>query len=700
MPGIGESGELVCEGAEYNLAVKGDPSAGASLLATSIQTAMLVGRMLTPRGQADSPESQPMRPDQFYRKKVFGFSDNLDSINRWFSDMSDAERERLARLRLPLSQRQPPPAIPVSVVTARRMYDEGQIWELPCLLGYDLNQALAVSRCSSQDPGADVNADLIVATSALEVGFDDPDVAAILHHKRPVSMASFVQRKGRAGRTRGSRPWTVVVLSDYGADRWAFHSAEQFFRPQIEPLFLPIANPYVLRVQAALFLVDWLAQQIGGTSSPFQYLSGPSRPSDAPARQAQQEAIALLRGILELGATWRNFRRDLLRFYQKATGSNDAELASSQLDDLLWHEPRPLLLHAVPALLRKLETGWRVTGAAPAGRIEDAGAGRPMPQFLPKATFMDLGSEEATVALEALGDMQREPQSMQVSRMLTEVCPGRVSKRFATVPNEPGYWHAYSVQLTAGANASSIREIFPQCSLLEAVGAVQVYQPEYANLLHRPITIFDSSNSSWEWQTLGRSAGGSEPLPIMGETRWRSIFREAGAYLHANGAWLEVLRYAHTCRFEIRQQGQQQPIRGSLRLESSDDGSTVPEAAGFKVQADGLRFIVSRDHLAQLPPPPANTVMRLRADYFLSQLLASPALRELTSSFQAEWIAHMSLAMLTATAVRNRTSLPLAQQRLGASRRAAAERVLDVIFQVSGAAPGGQAGLVRGCMGL
>ena len=56
----------------------------------------------------------------------------------------------------------------------------------------------------------DSQAEVVVATASLEVGFDDPTVGAVLQHKAPRDAAQFLQRKGRAGRTRGTRPWTVA----------------------------------------------------------------------------------------------------------------------------------------------------------------------------------------------------------------------------------------------------------------------------------------------------------------------------------------------------------------------------------------------------------------------------------------------------------------------------------------------------------
>ena len=61
------------------------------------------------------------------------------------------------------------------------------------------------------------------------------------------------------------RPWTVVVLSEHGRDRWAFRDSERLFSPNLDRLSLPVFNPYVLRIQATWFLVDWIARKVGRT---------------------------------------------------------------------------------------------------------------------------------------------------------------------------------------------------------------------------------------------------------------------------------------------------------------------------------------------------------------------------------------------------------------------------------------------------
>lgn len=104
-----------------------------------------------------------------------------------------------------------------------------------------------VGRTTSQDAGVNQSANIVVATAALEVEFNDPLVGAVIQHKAPRGMASFLQRKGRAGRDRAMRPITLTVLSDYGRDRAFYQAFEHLFDPSLEPQYLPIRNPYVMK---------------------------------------------------------------------------------------------------------------------------------------------------------------------------------------------------------------------------------------------------------------------------------------------------------------------------------------------------------------------------------------------------------------------------------------------------------------------
>src|SRR5437588_6223031 len=78
--------DLEEEGIEYNVVLKGDPVSGTSLLSTSVQTAMLLGRML------DVSDTEPSRGA--YGRKIFAFTDKLDVNNRWFFIEQDTETSK------------------------------------------------------------------------------------------------------------------------------------------------------------------------------------------------------------------------------------------------------------------------------------------------------------------------------------------------------------------------------------------------------------------------------------------------------------------------------------------------------------------------------------------------------------------------------------------------------------------------------
>ena len=75
--------EMIAEGAEYLLALRGDPVSRASLLSTTIQTIMLMSRAL------DCAEGTPSRG--MFGQRLFAFTDDIDVTNRLFFGVLDAE---------------------------------------------------------------------------------------------------------------------------------------------------------------------------------------------------------------------------------------------------------------------------------------------------------------------------------------------------------------------------------------------------------------------------------------------------------------------------------------------------------------------------------------------------------------------------------------------------------------------------------
>jgi ATP-dependent helicase Lhr and Lhr-like helicase len=259
----------------------------------------------------------------YFGSRVFAFTDNLDVINRLYHNLLDAEGwdafgrpnprrggGSLANLRA------------TTLPSAHERLEAGQNWALVEEIGHVLapGSRVHIGRTSSQDVGVDATADVIVATSALEVGFDDPGVGAVLQHKAPKSSAAFLQRKGRAGRRENMRPWTVVVLSDYGRDRNAYQGYDQLFSPRLPPRHLPLGNRAVLRMQGAYALLDWLARRLPASHEPEPWIDF-SQPADEIQNQRFSEGVgarqALYAGYLRALLEHESLREELYLAAQK-----------------------------------------------------------------------------------------------------------------------------------------------------------------------------------------------------------------------------------------------------------------------------------------------------------------------------------------------------------------------------------------------
>ena len=104
-------------------------------------------------------------------------------------------------------------------------------------------------------------ADIVFATSSLEVGYDDPDITLVYQHYSPQNLASFVQRKGRGGRGVDDRPTTAVTLSIYSPrDSWYFRRPAEMISPSSFRIPLNANNFFVRRGQALTTILDAFAR--------------------------------------------------------------------------------------------------------------------------------------------------------------------------------------------------------------------------------------------------------------------------------------------------------------------------------------------------------------------------------------------------------------------------------------------------------
>lgn len=600
--------ELVPIGREYGLILRGDPSSGASLLSTTIQTVMLASRLLD-------------RTPGIFGSSAFVFTDDLDVTNRLFDDLRDAEgyfngrpnaRKRLAELRVS--------AAPQSAAR----YQDGQVWGLAEQLGR-LPAGLTVARTSSQDRGVDTAADVIVATAALEVGYDDPRVGLVVQHKAPRDMASFVQRRGRAGRSLAMRPITVVVLSDYGRDRSMYQTYERLLDPEIELRSLPIRNRFVEKIQGTHALVDWLYPRL---RSDIRALLTP--PADAAKNKRLSDALANDLDLLLNDVALQSHLRAFLAWSLRIT---DDEAAA-----LLWDEPRALLLSVVPTALRRLKSGWRLANGDPM-----PSGGSPLPEFMTGALFEPLNSPDIVFDLPqniATG----EETTMPVVSGLREAAPGRVSRRF-------GYQHAsHRTWIAPATNLDGL-------PLTDFVLAGQnmgewttqdgdqylVVRPFRLRLVSPPPEVQDNSNAIPIWRTAVISPeSGLTEADFPDQTDWGKLVSSCAFALHVTGNPLTIRRLSIGSDGEvILKSGTRVPH--TTRYRHGDAAA----ALGYELEIDAFQVSGSLRHVRELDLQAFARGPAWRTLAFRTRVAEDNRLSEVANVFARQWLADLFLVAYT-----------------------------------------------------
>ena len=664
--------ELVPEGAEYQIVVRGDPTSGVGLLSTTIQTAMLLGRAM------DAPHHR--RSAGLFGRKVFAFTDDLDVTNRLYFDLLDAEGQRhrsrgahlayrpsLAHLRSPSLGDAP----------ARRR--AGQVWDLAIATGHGLGASdrLRVGRTSSQDTGLDTAAQVVVATASLEVGVDDPEVGAVLQHKAPRGNAAFLQRQGRAGRERGMRPLTVVVLSDYGRDRHAYEAWDQLLSPVLRATALPVRNVHVLRMQAVLATLEWAIVQAGADvrgRNMWTTLAGPPRHDRDLA--AQRSVAQRLRQAIDSDGA----RASLVSYLQQSLA-----LEKSVVEDLLWQPPRPVLLAAVPALLRRIEDKWemvdereQITAPARDGdeepSREDAGARQPLPAFVPPTLFSPLALPDVLVDMprwSADNEGKHATESLGLVQALRELAPGRVTKRFAINSDLDRAW----VPVHMGGTDLEISTFVTLSQSEGDVNTVPLVRPLRMQVQQPAEDVRDSTHGFPRWETEVRPQGPGTELRVGDRGPLAPFIVAMEAHLHRDQQQVEVRRGMTASEVSIVEQGGEEH-RAVVAL--SDHGSPVALGGAFDV--DGLRFEVDvtiPDEVWGSPFGPS-----LRAGWFEERL--KRGLSDLVNPFLGNWIHDIILTGLLRGAIDDGLELNEAWDRMRPRLASGSTAALEILL----AAPG------------
>lgn len=535
---------------EYGVILRGDPLSGASLLSTTIQTSMLLARVLDGK------------PGHF-GSVTFAFTDDLDVINRLHDNLRDAEghdRFGLARGRVLADLRSP--GAPHAAVR----YREGQSWDLPERLGR-MDRPLRIARTSSQDAGVDNAADVIVATSSLEVGFNDPRVGAVIQHKAPRDLASFLQRRGRAGRYLAMRPLTAVVLSDYGRDRIAYQSYERLLDPEIGARSLPVGNRFVVKIQATHALLDWIHRRMKADA---RWVFRP--PRNGNINDKTPRVATLLQDLLVSA----DLQRELATHLQRSLMISPDEAQAA-----LWEEPRSLLLAVVPTALRRLESTWTTLPGE-----DDPGAqgAEPLPEFMTNTLFDPLNTPDVQFELPFAA---REDASMGIAQALREAVPGRVSRRF-------GYAHAsHSTWLPVPADDGlALTDVVTKGHGLGAWTTTEgeeylVVRPLVLKLQQPPRDVAPSSSASPVWRSAFHySDEALHDVNIPTPSIWAELIDRCAFALHVTGGPLRVQRMTIGSEGEILESHGKRWTRRPVSVRYTHHGQSA--ALGFELDVDAL----------------------------------------------------------------------------------------------------------------
>ena len=620
-------------GSEYVLALKGDPVSQTALLSTTIQAAMLTHRVLDSKAERKS--------NGIWGTKTFIFSDNLDITNRLYYQLQDAEgrdqwgnpnaRGPLARLRTD------------NYADLPELKFYGQDWNLCQQIGHPLGNTpeVDIQRTSSQDQGYESTTDVTVASSSLELGFDDAEVGAVIQHKTPNGPASYLQRKGRAGRPRTMHPWMIIVLSDFGKDRITYQQYEKLINPELKLSKLPIENDLVQKIHAAQAVLDWCNHEL--QIDIWTCLNGAKdhpRPKDL---KKLEDFIGQLIQDPEKQAKFKKYLKRALTIFDERT-----------IDRLLWQPPRSIFLEFLPALRSRLRSNWgkwseaerRVVPWIEFPRSDSNWWGSPIPDFITSNTFDALDSPELEIHLE-----NRE-ESMNFLQGLDEFAPGKVSKRFAVDRDRP-YWVAPAdytpaegdkiIEIDAHEVFGERLDVVAEVVDSETGRFIPILKPQAITpKIKSDPTLSDSSNGRLRWESVFPDQIDLAKSWIPKSTGWQSAIETVHFFTHREMCPIEVVRYS---KGSSAQHKFASGAQANVRFDWSKDGAPAGIGTTQIVDAALLRFSISDEKIKKwLSEDAAYKAQVLRPQYFAFLIENHPLFEN--DWFQARWVTECFLALV------------------------------------------------------
>jgi hypothetical protein len=526
-------------------------------------------------------------------------------------------------------------------------------------IGHQPGQRLIIGRTTSKDAGVLQGTNIIVATAALEVGFNDVEVGAVIQHKAPRGMASFLQRKGRAGRIRGMRPFTITVLSDYGRDRAFYQSYERLFDPILEPQHLPIGNPYVLKMQATFALFDWLANESEGYEKAWMW-PFLSRPDTKPSAETSKVIDKVKRTLTQLvkgdEGTINRLKTHLI---------DSLRVNEETVQSLLWEAPRSLLLEAVPTLVRRLFKDWKLAFPVPGLSLDLFDKFHPLPDFVPGNLFSDLSLPEVRVWLPpATVNHKERSETLPILQALGQLAPGRVTRRFAHERGGLSHWVAVDPMLPL-----QTLEISRYAEEHEFVGeftsrfdgdrlspALLVYRPWTVRLTKAERKhVLPTSNARLLWRTDIVENGEPVRVPVPARSAWREYVEAVDFFLHRFRGSATVRRFAPSANATIR------TLQGDFSVQTnfaSDDGR--PAAVGFELEVDGIRLNLKMPSAEAIVSDrlPSALLASCRQTYLRQSFRDDKTVPEDVNIFQRDWLFQILWSALLSHSINSGLGIP------------------------------------------
>jgi hypothetical protein len=322
------------QGREYFLFIRPETYSRGKLVgdaSVAIQSIMSLAHNLRRRnGEGDGAP----------KHRTLVFQDSISKVKKLALEFHDAETNRfLARHRLAR------PAGPDLTDTPE--YRDGEYWVFDAEDPFqysDRRPAPGSAPCSLTSPQQPVfsgnkgthllKKDILFATTVLEVGYDDPSIQFVFQHHAPRTAASFVQKKGRAGRSLQDRPMTAVTLSRHSyRDAFYYQNPRLLYDPADYRPPLNVENYFVQRFQSLALLFDELARLTGRNLARLD--SGPSA-DDVHARLREVDA-ALGRLEATLEASYQHVAAaSFRRVHPTLRGVWDGFRADFQDRQVLW----------------------------------------------------------------------------------------------------------------------------------------------------------------------------------------------------------------------------------------------------------------------------------------------------------------------------------------------------------------------------